>query len=81
LGTPEEFECRLLDPTPLRVASVLHNVDHHYLVLEADLRRHRVKIYDGLQRSLDNSIIRVINIIEQCGLVADFIFEYNLTMS
>ena len=77
-ANPDESECNLLDPTPDRVVSVLHNVDH-YSVLEADLKRRNVKIYDGLRRSLDNWKMHVVNIIKRCGQadrMAAFTFVY-----
>jgi hypothetical protein len=65
--TPDESECKDLSIGTERIVSVLHDVDH-YTVLEIDIPRRYMKVYDGLKRCLTRWETHIVNILKRCGL-------------
>ena len=64
---PAESECKSLHANVERLVSVLHDVDH-FSVLEINIHRRSMTVYDGLKCELKRWDNHIINILRRCKL-------------
>lgn len=65
---PAESECKSLHANVERLVSVLHDVDH-FSVLEINIHRRSMTVYDGLKRELKRWDNHITNILRRCKLM------------